>query len=697
MADEAAPAPPAAPIVPAGRRRAAAAAKWIGASLLTILLLFGLFVLWLNTDMGRSFVARQINKLQMASGLQIHVGRIDGSLFGDLTLHDLRLSDSKGPFFTATEAKMGWRPLAYFGNHIDIKSLDVPRAHLYRLPQFKPTNTNPNAPLLPDIDIDVGRLKVDRIAVDPAVTGYRHLLTLDGSARIASGRAQVTLSAGAIAAPNLPGGDRMLLKLDAVPDQNKLDMGLQIRAPGNGFVASLAHLTQPLNASVDGKGSWANWNGRAVATLGGKAFADVAIGGRSGTFTFTGPLSPGLMMAEGPARRLLEPSVQLNLVTTLANRRADTRLRLSSPTVSVGAEGLIDLGRSEFGNLKVAARLSRPGAVLPNLSGRDVQLAMVLNGAFRTPIIAYDLRAAALGFNGTIVEGLQARGKAQVDMDHMTIPVAARARRITGLNPTFGSLLNNVTLDGTLRMSGTRILSDDLRIRSDKLNATAVIVADIASGTYQAGIQGRVNNFLVEGIGLLDIDTHLNVVTAGKGFGIKGKVAVKTRRIDNASARGVLEGNATATAMVAMDPNGIVHIADLRLSSPGLRVTSGGGTYTLGSGAINFRGTGVSRSYGPLAVIVTGTATRPNVQLRAANPGFGVGLRNVSATVRSTAAGYAITATGESDYGPFAADLTILAGRGPTIFDIHRLTVAGMTFAGRVVQTRAGPLPARSS
>jgi translocation and assembly module TamB len=686
MADEAA---PAARVVPAGRRRAEAVAKWTGIGLLSILLLAGLFLLWLNSGMGRAFVVRQINKLEMASGLQIHVGRIDGSLFSDLTLHDLRLSDPKGRFFTASEAKMGWRPLAYFGNHIDIRSLEIPRARLYRLPKLRPGN--PNQPLLPNIDIDIGRLKVDRIAVDPAVTGYRHLLTLDGSAKIASGRAQVTLAVGAIAGPGLPGGDRITLKLDAVPEQNKLDMGLQVRAPGIGFVASLTGLTQPLNASVNGKGSWANWNGRAVATLGGKAFADLSIGARSGTFTFTGPLQPALMMADGPVRRLLEPSVQLNLVTTLSNRRADTRLRLSSASVAVGAEGLIDLGRSEFGNLKVAARLSRPGSVLPNLSGRDVQLAMVLNGAFRTPVVAYDLRAAQLGFNGTVVEGLQARGRARVNTDRITIPVSAHARRITGLSPSFGSLLTNVGLDGTINLSGTRLLSDNLRVRSDRLNATVVLVADLAHGTYQAGIQGRVNNYLLEGVGLLDISTDMHVVTARKGFGIRGKVAVKTRRIDNASARGVLEGNATATANVVMDPNGIVHIADLRLSSPGLRITSGGGTYGLSSGAIDFRGTGVSRSYGALAVIVTGTVGKPDIQLRAANPGFGVGLRNVSATIRATAAGYAIHATGDSSYGPFAADLTILSGRGPTTFDISRLTFAGMTFAGRIVQTRAGP------
>jgi translocation and assembly module TamB len=678
----------AAPAVPIGRRRARAAAKWTGIGILSLILLTGLFLLWLNSAMGRGFVVRQINQLETATGLRIHVGRIEGSLFSELTLRDLSLSDPKGNFFTAPEAKMGWRPLAYFGNHIDISSLEVPRAHLYRLPRLKPGD--PNAPLLPDIDIDIGRLKVDRIMVDPAVTGYRHLLTLDGSAKIASGRAQVTLFTGAIAGPGLPGGDRMLLKLDAVPKDNKLDMGLRLQAPGNGFVASLTGLTQPLSASVGGKGSWARWDGRALATLGGRPFADLAIGGRSGTFTVNGPFQPGLMMAAGPMRRLLEPSVQVNLVTSLANRRADTRLRLSSAAMAVGAEGLIDLGRSEFGNLRVAARLTRPGSVLPNLSGRDVQLAMVLNGAFKTPVIAYDLRAAALGFNGTVLEGLQARGRARVNTDRMIIPVSARARRITGLSPSFGSLLTNVGVDGNIAISGTRLLSDDLRVRSDRLNATVVLVADLAKGQYQAGIQGRVNNYLLEGIGLLDLTTHMDVVSARGGFGLRGKVAVKTRRIDNASARGLLEGNATATASIVMDPNGLIHVADMRLSSPGLRIISGSGTYSR-SGAIDFRGTGISRAYGPLAVIVTGTLTRPNIQLRAASPGFGIGLRNVSATVRAVAGGYAVRATGESSYGPFTADLNILSGRGPLTLDIRRLTFAGMNFAGRIVQTRAGP------
>jgi translocation and assembly module TamB len=675
-------------VVPRGRLRARAIAKWTGIILAGLLVLLLLFWVWLNSEFGHRFVVKQINQMEMASGLDIDVGSIEGSLFGELTLHNLTLADPKGRFFAASEAKMDWRPLAYFSNHIDIRSLDIPKARLWRLPELRPGD--PNAPMLPDINADIGHLSIGRIYVDQAVTGYRHLLNLDGTAKIASGRAQVGLRVNALAGPGLPGGDKLVLRLDAVPDKNRFDMGLEVDAPGNGFVASLAGLAQPLSARLNGRGSWQDWNGRAVAQLGGKSFLNLGVNGKKGTFTVVGPVAPGLLLAAGPARRLLEPMVQVSLVTTLSQRRADTRLRLSSPAMSVGLEGLIDLGRSQFSDVKVAARLSQPGAIAPNLAARDLQIAAVLNGPFKTPFVAYDLRAAALGFNGTTVEGLRARGRAKVNTDRITVPISARATRITGLDPSLGGLLTHVGVDGTLNISGTTILSDDLRIRSDRLNATTVVVADLARGTYRAGIQGRVNGYQMEGIGLLDINTHMDVVATAKGFGLKGRVAVKTRRIDNASAAGFLQGQATAAADVVMDPAGVIRLDNVRLSSPGLRITSGSGTYWP-DGRINFRLAGVSRAYGPLAVVLTGTATRPQVQLRAASPGFGIGLRNIRATVRSTPAGYVISATGESNYGPFAADVTVLAGRGPMAIDIRRLTFAGMTFTGRVVQTRAGP------
>lgn len=677
-----------APALPRGRHRAQTAAKWTGIGLIGLVVLIALFFIWLNSSLGHRFVVKQINELETASGLDIDVGRIEGSLFGELTLHDISLKDPKGQFFTAPKATLDWRPLAYFRNHIDIKRLEIPNARLYRLPELKPGD--PNAPLLPDIDIDIGRLEVGRIAVDPAVTGYRHVLNLSGSARIDDGRAQVALDTAALAEPGLPGGDKFVLRLDAVPASNTLALGVRIDAPKDGFVAKLAGLDRALVASVGGHGTWSDWRGQARAALGGQAFTRLAITAKDGTFTLDGPMNPGMLLAAGPAKNLLSPVVHVNLVTKLDQRRADTRLRVNSKSMAVVADGLLDLGRNQFQDFKVAARLSEPRAIAPNLQGTDVRVAMVLNGAFATPFVAYDLRARSLSFNDTTLELLQARGRAKVDTDRITIPVQARAHRVSGLDPSLGSLLTNVSANGTLNISGTRLVSDDLKVRSDRLNATVVLAADMARGQYRAGIQGTVNNYHMEGIGLLDLTTKMDVVTAGSGFGLKGRVAIRTRRIENATAAGILEGNATAAANLVMTPAGLISLSEVRLSSPGLRITSGKGTIWP-DGRISIQAAGISRTYGVIAVVVTGTTTRPQIRLKAANLGFGIGLRDVDATVRSTAAGYAIVATGQSDYGPFAADVTILASRGPMTIDVRRLTFAGMNFAGRVTQTRAGP------
>ena len=669
------------------RHPAVTLARWAGVVLLGVAVLLGAFLLWLNTDPGRRFLVRQINSFETVSGLQVGVERIEGSVFGELTLHGLTLADPQGAFFRAPVAELDYRPFAYFRNHIDIRSLVIPQARLSRLPALRPGD--PDAPLLPDIEIDVGRLHVGRLLIDPAVTGRRHLLTLDSRIMIYNGRAEFALGAATVLAPGFAGGDRLALQLDAVPAENRLAIGLTAQGPGDGFIAGLVGTDRPVAAHVAGRGDWANWRGRARAALGGQGLADVAITGRDGTFTFEGPLRPGLILT-GPAQRLADPLVQLNLVSTFENRRADLRLRAYSRVAAIAADGLVDLGQNRFQDLRVAARLIRPGAIAPDLSGRDVRVAMILNGPFATPGVAYRLDAASLSFGGATIEGLRASGSARVRAEDVIIPVAARASRILGFDAVAGGTLANVTMNGQIGLAGTRLVSDNLLLRSDRVNARVALAFDLAEGRYLAAVQGRVNDYLVNGVGLFDVTTDLDMTSGAGGFGLTGRVAARSKRIDNETVRDLLGGVATITARIAMEPSGLIRVADIRLAAPSLSVASGGGVYRP-NGTIDLRLSGVSDAYGPLVVHVTGQAAAPRIALTAARPGLGIGLTDLRATVRATAQGWAIEATGQSAYGPFSADVVIASNRGPMTINVNRLTFAGVDFRGRLVQTRAGP------
>jgi translocation and assembly module TamB len=664
-------------------------AIWTGGAVVALLLLLGITLIGLNTDPGRRFLADKIGGFQTASGLRFQIGRIEGSIYGRMTIRDLQVSDTKGVFATAPRIDVDWRPFAYLSNHVDVRSASAPLVTLMRLPALKPVPTDPNAPTLPDIDIDVSRLKVDRLVLEAPVSGTRRVATLEGQAKIADRRAQVRASAAVIG-----GGDRLRLVLDAVPDDDKLDIDMALNAPVGGVIAGMAGLKSPLAARIAGQGSWSAWNGRAQAVLGGQPLADLALTARNGAFALRGPTRPGLIVpaAEG----VTAPVLNVDATATLDKRIAQTKLALRSDALAVDGAGEINFAHSRFGAFRLDVRLIRPASIAPNLNGRNVRLGLLLDGPFARPLVDYRLTADALGFNATVVQQLQASGRARVNSDRILVPVSARAARITGLPASVGGLLTNVSINGQLAVSGDTILSDNLRIRSPQIDAVAVVAADLSAGVYRAGLKGRINNYLIQGVGIVGITTDVDLVTTAKGFALTGRFAAQTVRIDNESARNLLGGRTIVTGRLAYGDGGVIRISRLRLAAPKLKISDGGGVYRP-DGGIDFRATGVSDDYGPLTVFMTGTATRPQIRIRAARPNIGVQLVNVDAIIRSTGNGYAITATGGSPYGPFSADLFVATGRGPMTVDIRRAHFAGIDFMGRVTRTAAGPFAGQLS
>jgi translocation and assembly module TamB len=116
VADPGAQAPPSPPedvVVVVRRSPWWTVAKWLGIVLATLIALIAAFLIWLNSDAGRRFIVNQINGLEMASGLRVHVDRIDGSIWGEMTVHGLVLSDPQGAFFAAPQAQIEYSPFAY--------------------------------------------------------------------------------------------------------------------------------------------------------------------------------------------------------------------------------------------------------------------------------------------------------------------------------------------------------------------------------------------------------------------------------------------------------------------------------------------------------------------------------------------------------------------------------------------------------
>lgn len=537
------------------------------ATLAALLLLAMAGYVWLNTDVGRRFVAQQVRALEFANGLKIDIARIDGSVFGRMELRGLALRDPNGVFLAADAATLDWRPLAYLQNQVDIRALLVPRARLYRTPAFKPTPGT--GKLLPDFDIDINRLKISRLRIDPAVTGKRHLAGLNGAVHLSDGRLQVVAHAGAFSALGVAGGDRLDVNLDAAPDRNRLNIDMKLDAPADGLVAALTGLSQPVRVALAGTGDWRAWNGQLTGYVGTDPLAAVRIAARAGDFRVQGPVRPGLFLS-GPARAMLEPVTRVDTRLRFGDqRRVAVDANLVSDNFALSAAGRVDLGTNRFANFGVDFRLLKPSVIATNLNGAGVAARVLLNGDFAAPDIAYRIAARQIGFGATRVDGLSIGGSASLVKDQWIIPVHGTAGRITGVAASIAPLLRAVRLDGDLAYANGRLLSDNLRLRSDQVDATAVIVADLGKALYTGTLNGRINDYRLASVGTFNLLTDVDLKTgAAGGFRLLGRVVARSTRLVNDGVRSFLGGNALIDARVGYDSNGVATIDALNISAP---------------------------------------------------------------------------------------------------------------------------------
>ncbi len=188
-----------------------------------LFLLAGALVL-LDSAPGHRFIVDRIARFETASGLNIRIGRIDGSIFGKSQLRNVTIADQHGVFLTSPNIKLDWAPGAWLYNKLSIDSLTAERGPLIRLPKLKPSTKK--GPILPGFDIHIGELRVDRLDVGAQVGGVPRSGSVRGKADVHSGRALIEL-----AAVMNNGGDRVTFHLDAEPDRNKFDVRAHVASP----------------------------------------------------------------------------------------------------------------------------------------------------------------------------------------------------------------------------------------------------------------------------------------------------------------------------------------------------------------------------------------------------------------------------------------------------------------------------------
>ncbi len=651
---------------------------------------------WLaETPGGRAFVAARVSGIEPASGIRYEVGRIDGSLLSRFELVDVVVKDLDGTLAVIPRAKVDWEPITLVRRLVSINRLEVPEIRVLRMWALNPRD--PDEPLLPDIDIRIGRFDLPRVVLEKPLLGREEQVSANGRVEIRSGRVLLDMRAAS------GRGDGLLLLLDAEPDRDRFDLEARLDAPAGGLVTTAAGLKTPLRIEADGAGSWARWRGRVVADLGGEAaatrVADLAVTADDGRFRAVGQLLPAPLLGPGLVADLAAPAISVDAEASKDGDWFDVRLAASSAALKLTGSGRIDATDNVAEGVRLEAIVLKPEVVNPALSGSGLRATLAVDGPLKEAPLAWTAGAATLRLRtdtGVIgVDSLAAQGTVRLATDTrpLEVPFTARAGRTMGLPPELAALLVEPRVQGTIKVADGRISAEGVRLTTTRLTVSGA-GARAADGRITAKVDAAVPRFEVSGLGPVDVRATARIDQAPGSArpAVAGQFDVRVLGLTNASARDFLGGLPRASGNFTLGADGAIALSGAQMTSPNLSVTGASGRYDPASGRFALDASGRSRAYGPFTVSASGTSTAPRGTVKLASPGFGFGVTDVVADISPVAGGVLLVARGESPQGPLDGRIVVGFGEGrPLVLDIERAGIAGLEARGRLVQTPAGP------
>ncbi|WP_445599936.1 translocation/assembly module TamB domain-containing protein [Azospirillum sp. A39] len=297
----------------------------------------------------RGWIAGTIEKLVSGPDLQVRIGEISGFVPFNFRVSTVSVADRDGEWLRLEGLHLNLAPSALFSGRLGADAIEAARVVVERAPAASaaapPPEEEPGGPasLLPDlpIGVQVDRLAVDELRLGAPLLGEAAVLRIAGrDIVLSSGGSAVSADLDVERIDDKPG--QASLDVAFRPEDQTLDLGLQVSEPAGGVIARAAGLPglPPVEVRVDGSGTLADWRGTLVAAaadllLNAEATIRAENGGHRLALDAGGNLAPLVAAYAGPDMAPLvggEPRVHAEVLVG-----ADGALTLQPVTATLAA------------------------------------------------------------------------------------------------------------------------------------------------------------------------------------------------------------------------------------------------------------------------------------------------------------------------------------------------------------------------
>lgn len=570
-----------------------------------------------RTDAGRTELVRLVERLASSEGAVLRIGRLDGAVPFDMTLHDVSLADGQGVWLALDRARLAWHPLALLSGRLHVGTIEAGHLQVARAPVVSAQEpAAPSAPPRLPLGIVIDRLAIADIDLGEPLLGVPARLSLAGSAELVDPREGLSATVDLRRIDGTEG--KVQARLRYAPETSFLDIEATASEPAGGLVSRLADLPDlpPLSLTIVGAGPLDAWRGDLALDLGDKANARGLVdlrrqgAGRALTARLQADLAAALPARLAP---LLEGRSTLAVEGLLGD---DGRLTISKAEAEIAAGTLAGAGTidTRSGAVSGQARLtageaSRLAPLLPvPVQWAALSLDLATGGTATAPTLKATLAGRDLSVDGERLQELAATLDAQGDG-----PLTAAATRFSvTLNGKAGGI---AAADAALAQALGREASVAARGRVDRKGHATIEEARLDLTALAARFTGEAEP---QGIkGKLTIDrADLAALRAFSGQPFAGRArlaadidaAFDMSRL-SAAVDGQVEGLRTGMAQV----DGLV----------GPTATIKGGVRREQDGSFGFQNLTVDAANARLVADGSATAQRANVAAKLALPDLG--------------------------------------------------------------------------
>ncbi|WP_042442705.1 translocation/assembly module TamB domain-containing protein [Azospirillum sp. B510] len=284
-------------------------------------------------DSTREWLVGTIEGAVESPDMHLKLGAIEGGFPTDFTIATVTLADSQGVWLTIDRLHVVLSPSALLMRSAQIDALEAASVTVTRAPVSTqtistqpPAPSDPNAPLLPSlpVDIDLKKLVVERLDLAPALLGEQTRLRIAGALLFEHGGGALNANLSVARIDDKPGKAELAAVFD--PAKSTLKLSVDASEPAEGVIARALSMPglPPVEVALTGDGTLDDWTGKLTAAAGGATAP-------------TGTLTADAAIRKLPEGHALTLSAGGNIAPLIAGLAGETVTPLIGPSPTLSA------------------------------------------------------------------------------------------------------------------------------------------------------------------------------------------------------------------------------------------------------------------------------------------------------------------------------------------------------------------------